>query len=133
MTVFLDSNVAMFAAGSAHAHKEPSLRLLRKAQDKSIELVTSTEVLQEILHRYHRLGRPDVATEVYHLITDLCQTVLPVTVADTDAAVRLLDEHPSSVRDALHVAVMTGHGVDVIATFDAGFDAFKEVSRLVPR
>ena len=132
MTVFLDSNVAMYAAGSAHAHKDPSLRLLQQAQDNAIELVTSTEVLQEILHRYHRLDRPDVATEVYQLITDLCRTILPVTVADTDAAVRLLGHHATSVRDALHVAVMVGHGVDTIATFDTGFDAFPEVSRLVP-
>jgi predicted nucleic acid-binding protein len=133
VSVFLDSNVAMYAAGAAHAHKEPSLRLLQQAHDKSIELVTSTEVLQEILHRYHRLGRPDVAAEVYHLITDLCLAILPVTLADTDAAVRLLAQHRSSVRDALHVAVMASHGVPTVATFDTGFDAFPQVSRLVPQ
>lgn len=132
MSVFLDSNVAMYAAGAAHANKEPSLRLLQQAHGKSIELVTSTEVLQEILHRYHRLGRPDVAAEVYHLITDLCLVILPVTVADTDAAVHLLAQHPASVRDALHAAVMANHGIPVVATFDTGFDAFPEVGRLVP-
>jgi len=133
MNVFLDSNVAMYAAGSDHPHKQPSLRLLQQAQDNTIYLVTSTEVLQEILHRYHRLGRPDVAAEVYHLVTDLCATILPVTVADTDTAVGLLQTHPASVRDALHVAVMTSHDIQLVATFDAGFDAFSQVRRLVPQ
>lgn len=34
--------------------------------------------------------------------------------------------------DALHVAVMMSHEVRVVATFDAGFDAFSQVQRLVP-
>lgn len=130
MTVFLDSNVPMYAAGAEHRNKEPSLRFLRRAQDKSVSLVTSTEVLQEILHRYHRLGRPDVAAEVYHLVIDLCVAVLPVTLAETDLAVDLLNRHGGSVRDALHVAVMRHHDVTQVATFDAGFDAFAGVTRV---
>lgn len=132
MTVFLDSNVPMYAAGSAHPHKDPSLRLLRRAQLKSISLVTSTEVLQEILHRYHRLGRPDVAAEVYRLVIDLCVAVLPVTLAETDLAVDLLERNGGSVRDALHVAVMRHHDIVEVATFDVGFDAFAGVTRVTP-
>lgn len=86
--------------------------------------MTSTEVLQEILHRYHRLGHPDVASRVYDLVVQLCAEVLPVTIADTDECVHLLRDVDGSVRDALHVAVMRNNEVSSVATYDAGFAAF---------
>lgn len=124
MRVFVDSNIAMYAAGASHPHKQPCLRFLARAHGGDIQAVTSTEVLQEILYRYHRLGRADIAGDVYSLVVQLCAEVLPVTVADTDACVDLLTRVDGSVRDALHVAVMRNNGVEGIATYDLGFDAF---------
>lgn len=124
MKVFVDSNIAMYAAGGPHPHKDPSLRFLAQAQRGEIHAVTSTEVLQEILHRYHRLGHPDVASHVYDLVVQLCAEVLPVTIADTDACVDLLRTVDGSVRDALHVAVMRNNELECVATYDAGFTAF---------
>jgi predicted nucleic acid-binding protein len=122
--VFVDSNVVMYAAGAAHPHKEPCVRFLARVQAGEVQAVTSTEVLQEILHRYHRLGRPDVAQEVYALVVQLCSEVLPITIADTDACVQLLRDRDGSgsVRDALHVAVMRNNGLTAVATYDAAFD-----------
>jgi uncharacterized protein len=122
--VFVDSNIPMYAAGGPHPHKDPSLRFLAQAQRGEIQAVTSTEVLQEILHRYHRLGHPDVASHVYDIVVQLCAEVLPVTIADTDACVDLLRSVDGSVRDALHVAVMRNNDMESVATYDAGFEAF---------
>lgn len=122
MRVFIDSNVAMYAAGSEHPNKGPSLKFLARVQRDEVQAVTSTEVLQEILHRYHRLGLPDVAERVYDLVMLLCAEVFPVTVADTDECVALLREAGGSVRDALHVAVMRHNDVEHVATFDTGFE-----------
>jgi predicted nucleic acid-binding protein len=89
-----------------------------------IQAVTSPEVLQEILHRYHRLDRPDVAQRVYELVVQLCAEVFPVTIADTDACVSFLRETDGSVRHALHVAVMRNHDVDTVASYDTAFGLF---------
>ena len=124
MRVFVDSNIPMYAAGAAHPHKDPRLRFLQRVQAGEIQAVTSTEVLQEILHRYHRLGHPEIARQVYALVVQLCAEVLPVTIADMDACVDLVTAVDGSVRDALHVAVMRNAGVDTVATFDTGFDVF---------
>lgn len=124
MRVFVDSNIAMYAAGTAHPHKDPSLRFLAGVQRGETRAVTSTEVLQEVLHRYHRLGLPNVARQVYGLLAQLCSEVLPVTIADTDTCIGLLGEVDGSVRDALHVAVMRNNGVDLVATYDTGFEDF---------
>ena len=124
MRVFVDSNIPMYAAGATHPHKDPSLRFLQRVQAGEIQAVTSTEVLQEILHRYHRLGHPEIARQVYALVVQLCAEVLPVTIADMDACVDLVTAVDGSVRDALHVAVMRNAGVEPAPSTPAAFDAY---------
>jgi predicted nucleic acid-binding protein len=35
-----------------------------------------------------------------------------------------------SARDAIHVAIMQGHGIDEVMSFDAGFDSISGLIRL---
>jgi hypothetical protein len=76
-------------AGTEHPNRDPSLRFLQSVRQGEVEACTSTEVLQEILYRYHALGRLDLAGRVYDLFVAL---ILSVTLADTDLARDLL--HP---------------------------------------
>ena len=64
MKLFLDSNIPMYASGAAHPNREPSIRLLGEVRSGKADACTSTEVLQEILHRYSCLGRLKAAGEV---------------------------------------------------------------------
>jgi hypothetical protein len=131
MKVFVDSNVPMYVAGREHPLREPALRFLARVRDGEVEACTSTEVLQEILHRYVGLKRPDLAHEVYELFVRLCPVVLPVALADTDRARDLLRAVPGlSVRDAIHAGVALNHDVPAIASFDRGFDAIDGIERL---
>jgi predicted nucleic acid-binding protein len=110
--VFVDSNIPMYVAGREHPHRAPALRLFERARTGDIEICTSTEVLQEILYRYVALKRRDLAGSVYDLFVQMCPVVLPVALADTDRARRLLDEYPIGVRDAVHAAVMLNHDLE---------------------
>ncbi|MSP62235.1 MAG: PIN domain-containing protein [Myxococcales bacterium] len=131
MKVFIDSNIPMYVAGRDHPLREPARRFLERVRDGEVEGCTSTEVLQEILYRYVALRRPDLAREVYDLFVQVCPTVLPVTLADTDGARRLATgKLKIGVRDALHAAVMLNHGIRSIATFDAAFDRIPKIDRL---
>lgn len=129
--IFVDSNIPMYVAGKEHPHKAPAQRLLEQARGGGVEICTSTEVLQEILHRYFGLHRPDLARAVYELFVEICPTVLPVTLADTDRAKDLLSgAERISVRDAIHAAVMLNNGIQNVATFDAGFDRIDGIRRV---
>ena len=129
--VFVDSNVPMYVAGREHALRDPARRLLERARRGQIDICTSTEVLQEILYRYASLKRLDLAATVYDLFVQLCPTVLPVTLADTDRAKSLLMTVDGlSARDAVHAAVMLNHDISAIATFDEGFDKVHGIERL---
>ena len=129
--IFVDSNVPMYVAGREHPHRALARRFFERARGGEMEICTSTEVLQEILYRYVALGRRDLATTVYDLFVQLCPVVWPVTLADTDRAKQLvLDSGATSVRDAIHAAVMLNNDVTEIATFDSGFDNIAGVSRV---
>lgn len=129
--VFVDSNIPMYVAGREHPLREPARRFLARARDGDVDICTSTEVLQEILYRYSALQRPDLAGSVYDLFVQLCPTVLPVTLADTDRARALLASTSGlSVRDAVHAGVMLNHDIRQIATFDEGFDRIDGITRV---
>lgn len=129
--VFVDSNIPMYVAGRDHPLRDPARRFLQRARSGEIDICTSTEVLQEILYRYSSLKRLDLAVSVYDLFVELCPTVLPVTLADTDRAKSLLATSPGvSVRDAVHAAVMLNQDVREIASFDEGFDRIDGVERV---
>lgn len=129
--IFVDSNIPMYVAGRDHPNREPARRFLDGARAGRIDLCTSVEVLQEILHRYVGLRRPDLAAEVYELFIEVCPVVFPVTLADTDRAKSILGNVVGvSVRDAIHAAVMLNNKVTQIATFDTGFDQIQGLKRI---
>jgi predicted nucleic acid-binding protein len=131
VTLFIDSNIPMYVAGADHPLRQPARRFLERVRAGKVAACTSTEVLQEILHRYSSLGRLDLAGTVYDLFVDLCPVVLPVTLADTDRAREILCGSAAvSARDCVHAAVMLNHGVESIATFDQGFDRIAGIRRM---
>ncbi|MBI3073265.1 MAG: type II toxin-antitoxin system VapC family toxin [Deltaproteobacteria bacterium] len=129
--VYIDSNIPMYVSGREHAHREPSRRFLEQVRAGQIDACTSTEVLQEILYRYHGLRRLDLAQSVYDLFVQICPVVLPVTLADTDRAKSILCGKTNlGARDAIHAAVMLNNDIKRIATYDAGFDTVVGIKRL---
>ena len=129
--IFVDSNVPMYVAGRDLPLRDPARRFLERARAGHIDICTSTEVLQEILYRYAALKRLDLAAAVYDIFVQLCPTVFPVALADTDRAKTLLTSVSGlSARDAVHAAVMLNHEVSQIATFDEGFDQVSGVDRV---
>jgi predicted nucleic acid-binding protein len=96
-----------------------------------MEACTSTEVLQEILYRYSRLGRLVLVRQVYDSFVEVCPVVISITLAETDRARELIcSTQGISARDAVHAAAMLNHEVEWIATFDTGFDLVPGVRRI---
>jgi predicted nucleic acid-binding protein len=121
----------MYLVGAPHPHKTDAQRLLERAVLDRRRLVTSAEVLQEILHRYAAIQRRDAIDSTFDLLLGVVDVVLPVTVDDVSDARALVVEHRElSARDALHAALMRRHGIETILSFDRGFDAIDGLHRL---
>src|SRR5207249_1965175 len=94
-------------------------------------LVTDVEVLQEILHRYTAIGRPDAIQPAFDAILDVVDEVFGIDLAHVEAAKDIVHGASGlSARDAIHVAVMRTSGVEEIVSFDAAFDLVPGIRRL---
>lgn len=133
VTVFVDSAVLMYAAGREHPLRSPSLRFLEQVANGSIQAITSVEVVQEILHRYISLRRPDLATIVAKDAQDMFAPVVPITHTLMRRVPGLADKYPHlQARDLVHVATCIHEGVTEIVSPDRAFDQVSELRRIDP-
>jgi uncharacterized protein len=122
--IFIDTNVFMYAVGRAHPLKEEA-RAFFVDQIRSRErLVTSAEVLQELMHAYLPVNRLETLAAALGLAKARTADVWAVEYADVELAREMVDAHPGlGARDLLHVACCTRRSVQRIKTFDRGLAA----------
>ena len=129
--ILVDSNIPMYLIGAEHPNKDAARRALEEAVTVGESLCTDAEVLQEILHRYTAIRRPERIDGAFDALLRVVDVVFAIERADVERARRLLRTSPTlSARDAIHVAVMQGHDIDKVLTFDAGFDGIPGIVRV---
>ncbi|MBA4070395.1 MAG: VapC toxin family PIN domain ribonuclease [Gemmatimonas sp.] len=129
--IFVDSNIPMYLVGAPHPNKDAARTAIERSISRGERMVTSAEVMQEILHRYVAIRRPDAIQPALDALLGLVDEVFPIESADVTNARDVLATRPlMSARDALHVAVMKRRGADTVLSFDAGFDAVAGLERL---
>lgn len=129
--IFVDSNVPMYLIGAPHPHKRDAQHLLERSIADGERLVTSAEVLQEILHRYVAIQRRDAIQPAFDAVLGVVDEIYPVEREDVERAKQVLDGlSATSARDAIHVAVMERRSVSRILTFDRAFDSIPGIDRV---
>ncbi len=133
MTVFVDTAVIMYAAGSSHPLRDPSRRILAMVGSGAVTGVTSTEVVQEIAHRFMSIARRDIAEQLTASTLDLFAPVIPISHAVVRRLPDLIARYPGlSARDLIHVATCQQEGIADIVSPDRGFDLVAGLRRLDP-
>ena len=129
--ILIDSNIPMYLVGGDHPRKIDTQRRLERLLSDRERLVTDAEVLQEILHRYISIKRPDAIQPSFDALLRIVDEVLCIDRAVAERAKQIvLGYRRLSARDALHLAVMEEHGIERILSFDSGFDGFPRITRL---
>ncbi|MBW2609529.1 MAG: type II toxin-antitoxin system VapC family toxin [Deltaproteobacteria bacterium] len=130
---FIDANLIMYSIGGPHPLRAPCRIVLEKIKDGRIQVVTNTEVLQEILYRFFSIKRFSQAESAYTSMVELCAEIFPVTLRDTDLAMDLIKKYPGiTSRDAVHAATMIHHDIKEILSADSHFDSIREIRRVPP-
>ena len=123
----------MYAAGEPHPLREASVRVVRAVRDGGLDGVISAEVVQEILHRFVAIRRPELGARIARDALDLFGPVLPITHAVMDRMPRLVETYPLlAARDLVHVATCLENGIGIIVSPDRGLDSVTEIRRLEP-
>jgi predicted nucleic acid-binding protein len=122
--IFVDTNLFMFAVGGPHPLRGPARAFFQESVEKSLQLVTSAEVLQELLHAYLPVGRLATLDAALALADACIAVVWPIDVEDVRAARVFADRHSGlGARDLLHLACCRRHGAERIKTFDRALAA----------
>lgn len=133
MSVFVDTAVVMYAAGGEHPLRDPCRRIIDAISDGSIDATASTEVIQEILHRYIAIRRTLEGADLASRTLDLFAPVLPITHALMRRVPELVERYPTlDARDLVHVATCIHEGITEILSPDTGFDQVAELRRIDP-
>jgi predicted nucleic acid-binding protein len=133
---FLDTSIPIYAAGRPNEHKQECTQVLEKIEKGELKASIDTEVVQEILSRFHRLEMDEEGLELSQNLLRLGLRVLPVVRKDIEDTLSLYETYLSKKvppRDLLHVAVMKNRGLTKVITLDRHFgDVIKEVERVEP-
>lgn len=129
--IFVDSNIPMYLVGAPHPHKTDARRWLEELVSGQERLVTDAEVLQEILHRYVSIARPDAIQPAFDALLGVVDQVFSVDQGAVERAKQIVLGHKAlSARDAVHLAIMQIHGINRILSFNRGFGSFAGITRL---
>ena len=121
---FVDTNVFMYAVGRQHPLRSKARGFFIEAvSDETSRLVTSAEVLQELLHAYHPVGRLMTLRHAFDLVLGSTHEVWPIEADDVRMARGIAETHVGvGARDALHIACCRRRDVDTLKTFDRGLE-----------
>ena len=104
--------------------RDRARELVSDALERDARLVTSAEVMQELLHFYRRSRRESVLRDALALLGGIVDEVWPVEGADVELAWQLADRHPAlDTRDLVHLACCLRREPREVVTFDRGLAA----------
>ena len=119
IVVFVDTNVIMYAVGREHALRPDAQQFFLDALEAGEVLVSSAEVLQELLHAYLPVGRMETLDAALTLAQSRLADVWPVEEDDVRLARAFVERQPGlGARDLLHLACCRRRGVERIKSFD---------------
>ena len=117
--IFVDSNVFIYVVGRSHPLKREAQSFFLKSSEEGKRLVTSSEVLQELLHVFLPVGRMKTLDAALTLATQGVDRVFPIDEETVLHARSLVDRHPGlTARDLLHLSVCQRNKVRELKTFD---------------
>lgn len=122
----------MYLVGTPHPLRAASELIVTRFAHEGKRLVTDAEVLQEVIHRFAAIDRRHAIAEAFDVLLSIVYRVLPIEQHDVVRAADIVRHRARlSARDALHVAIMERYGIDSILSFDADFDRWPGITRVL--
>lgn len=131
----LETAIPRYAAGTVHRCRDACQWLMTAIADGRVQVVIDAEVIQKILHHYGALQRYADTAKMAQDLMILVPRALPVTAADMQIAVALVQRYaPQGVRarGTIHAAIMPNHGLTHVISSDTHFDLVAGLTPLDP-
>ena len=122
--IFVDSDYFMSFVGADHPRRAEARAFFVVMAERDVRLVTSAEVLRELLHNYLERDDPHLLEAALGLVDGTVDEVWPVERADVELARNLSAPYPGlEARDLVHLACCIRRKPRGLMTFDRGLAA----------
>ena len=122
--IFVDTNVLMFSVGGDHPLRDEARGFIARSLSRGERLVTSAEVLQELLHVYLRANRHVDLASAFAFVEGCIHDIWPVEAEDVKLARDLASVHAGlEARDLVHLACCQRRKATALKTFDRALAA----------
>ena len=122
--IFVDANVFMYFVGSDDPRKHEARDFFSRSSERRTRLVTSSEVLQELLHVYISRSQPRRLAAAFDLVDVAVSDVWSVDREDVETARHMVAAYPGlEARDLVHLACCIRREPDDLMTFDRALAA----------
>jgi predicted nucleic acid-binding protein len=130
MTLYLDSNVFIYASLNTEAPGNKARSLLQKIRQGEEQVKTSALTIDEILWNVKKHRNLDDALDAGDAFLNFPNLELaPVTGELVALALSIMKKYRIDPRDAIHAATAITEKADYIVSTDPHFDKIKELKR----
>lgn len=131
--IYLDTNVFLYATESKSIFNKECLKLFDYCQKNQIEIVTSAETIQEIIHLSINTKKLKQGIKTAQITLKTIDELYPVDKSIVEIYLRQAEKHPtSSSRDLIHFSTGLANNINTLITYDRDFKKFKEISSKTP-
>lgn len=133
MSIYFDTNVFIYLSNQQLSFYKEIKKLIKYCQDNKIQIVTSVETIQEIVHYAQNIKQLSFGLQTSQKILALTDKLC---ILDKDiinlylAYVKKYKNRES--RDFIHLATCHYEKIDMFITCDKGFKKFKEIKSVTP-
>jgi len=122
--IFVDANVFLYSVGPEDPRREEARAFFERSRERNTPLVTSAEILQELLHVYVSRDQQYRLRPAFDLVEATVVEVWSVHREDVQLACDMVVQHPElEARDLVHLACCIRREPNDFMTFDRALAA----------
>lgn len=133
MTIYLDANIFFYVSDTASTHHAACNSFIQHCKRQSLQLATSAETIQEIIHVSKKLTIVSKGLLLAKETITLVDELYPIEQQTITTFLSLVAKYPRlDARDVLHLASAMNHNVSGIASYDKKMKTVTEIRVATP-
>lgn len=131
--LYLDTNIFIYFTDNDSPFHSTCQKLIKFCYTKNINLLTSVETFQEIIHLAKNTKQLEKGIKIAKNTLEIVSQIFPVNEQTISIYLDAAEKYQSSgSRDLIHLSSCLENKIDHLVTYDSDFKKFKQLKILTP-
>lgn len=133
MSIYFDTNVFIYLSNRQLPFYTEIKKLIQYCQDNDIQIVTSVETIQEIIHYAQNVKQLSFGLQTSHKALALTDELFILDKNIINLYLAFVKKYKNrESRDFIHLATCHYQKIDILITCDKGFKKIHEINSIAP-